>query len=104
MSKTSGLWHFDKTALKRNHFFFSTIGYKAKLYNYRSAPSLALVGPCELVGMKEGRWVSILSLQPPSSPNQGPDPPCYKPTHALLPGTEMASSNNSCQASGASTR
>lgn len=54
MSKTSGIWHFDKTALKRNYFFFSqhSDNCKSKVYNYHLAQSTALVGFFEPAGRR----------------------------------------------------
>lgn len=52
MSKTSSIWHFDKTPLKRNYFFFPQHSHncKSKLYNYHLAHSTALVSFFEPVG------------------------------------------------------
>lgn len=57
MSKTSGIWHFDKMALKRNYFVFPqhSDNHKSKVYNYHLAQSTALVGFSEPVGRRADR-------------------------------------------------
>lgn len=78
MSKTSGIWHFDKMALKRNYFFFLntqiTINQKCTITTWLRV----LLWWVSLNQWGEGEQVSIFCLQPPSRSHHSPDPLDFK--------------------------